>query len=214
MSLWVQPLFGEMIEIPFSPPDPPLPEGWRPIYRHLHTTIPFLREKALHHLRLFHNHSADLSEVKDGDVLHLLVMDDMAERWVTEYTISDSPSSFPLLHHSTLSWFDGRWGDPHETPSIQYRTPLTAHVIMKEGTIAGGRMFMVNPIYFRERYPPPSPYIDPSWHPTLREALRKTQVIKRNGEEMTDNTVEHLVHLWELYHGTNQHLIDKGRYYE
>jgi len=56
-------------------------------------------------------------------------------------------------------------------------------------------------------------------YPTLREACvafrnGMNQESQENQEVCTENTVEHIIHLWELYHGTNQHLADQGRYYD
>lgn len=217
MSLWIQPLVGDLMEIPFSPPTSRHQEGWRPIYRFLHDQIPFLKEKALHQLRLFHQGSMDLSGVKEGDVLHLLITEPMVEKWISEYTIS-SPPNVPIpsyiFHHSTMSWLDARWGDPYEKPILHYRTPLTLHVEMREDIANKCKEYQINPEYFKERYPPLSPSDVPKWYATLRDALRAVQEKKSNGEEMTDKTIEHLVHLWELYHGTNEHLVRQGRYYE
>jgi hypothetical protein len=219
MTLWIQPLIGDPLEIPFSPPDATLPGTWSPIYRYLHQVLPFSKEIALHQLRLLHNGSFDLSGVKEGDVLHLLVTDPMVEQWISEVVLSHpSSSSDPLyrFHLSTMSWLDGRWGDPYEKPEIQYRTPLTLRVMRREFVAEGRSDYTVNPDYFRERYPPPSrsSSSESEWYPTLREALHAHQQKREKGEEMTDKTIEHLHHLWGLYHGTNEHLVRQGKYYE
>lgn len=218
MTLWVKALNGDMVELPFSPPDPQVIGGWRPIYRFLHDTLPFAKDAALHQLRLLHEGSMDLSGVKENDLLYLFITDRMTEQWISEYTVSAPPNTSPpvyRIHHSTMSWLDARWGDPYEAPAVRYRTPLTIHVVARESVEEGTYEYQTNPEYFKERYPPPSPSSSENeWYPTLRDALRHAQTKKRHGEEMTDKTVEHLIHLWELYHGTNEHLIRQGRYYE
>lgn len=214
MTLWILPFIGDPIEIPFSPPDSPLSGAWRPIYHYLYAILPFVKGKQLHQLRLIHNGSFDLSGVKEGDVLHLLVTEPMVEQWISEYTLSSPSSSNPLFyfHHSMITWMDGRWGDPYEHPEIQYRTPLTLHILKRESIVEGGRSdYQINPNYFKELYPS-SPSPEPEWYPTLSEALRAFQTPK--GEVMTDKTIDHMVHLFELYHGTNEHLARQGRAYE
>lgn len=217
MTLWARTIAGDIIELPFSPSELCVPCGWRPVYRFLHTTLPFAKEAALHQLRLLHEGSMELSGVKEGDVLDLVITDKMAEQWISEYTISAPPNTTPPLyrfHHSTMSWLDGRWGDPYETPEICYRPPITIHVIMRESVKDSMYVYQINPEFFKERYSSSSRPLEQEWYPTLRDALCAIQKRKRHGEEMTDKTIEHLVHLWELYHGSNEHLIRQGRYYE
>lgn len=215
MTLWIQPLFGTPYELPFFPPDPSAPEGWRPIYTMLSSLIPWEREeeRVLHQLRLIHRGSFDLSDVKEGDHLRLLVTERMVERWVSEYDLSPADGTFHFWH-STMSWYDGRWGDPYETPTVYYRTPLTLHVVLRIEQATGIRTYQTQPDFFPIAYGGGSDKKRPrSWYATLRDALRAFQTERANGVEMTDKTLEHLHHLWGLYHGTNQHLVDQGRWY-
>lgn len=208
MTLWIQPLFGDPYALPFSPPDPASPDGWRPVYEALSRRGNAERgeETALHQLCLLHGDTMDLSGVKEGDVLRLVVTERMVERWVSEYSLSKEEDTHTIWH-STMCWWDGRWGDPYEKPSISYRTPLTLHVVLRVDHATGLRAYQTQPnliqVHEQER----------EWYPTLREALRAFQIERDHGAEMTDTTLEHLHRLWSLYHGTYQHLVDQGRWY-
>lgn len=212
MTLWIQPLFGDPFNLPFSPPDPSTPEGWRRIYDSIYDIIPNVKEeeKALHQLRLIHGDSMDLSDVKEGDILRLVVTERMVERWVSESLLS-SMNSYQVWH-STMSWFNRKWGDPYETPSVYYRTPLLLHVVLREQA-TGVRAYQAHSESFGE-LGGAGPAKKQEWYPTLRKALLAVQTEQRCGEEMTDKTLEHLLHLWGLYHGTHQHLVEQGRLYE
>jgi hypothetical protein len=140
MPLFIKPLFGDLIVVPFSPPI-----SWREVYAYLCTH--YFHDVRLDQLRLYHNESPDLSNVKDGDILHLFTDERMAERWVYERTMNVKEHNI-RYHHSALTWYDIRWGDPYEKPSVMDRTSLTFNILMREqdGTIA----FMINPVYFHE----------------------------------------------------------------
>lgn len=200
MPLWIHPLFGDPIEISFSLIQHP--HGWRNVYYHLHCR--FYSDKPIHCLRLFHGESADLSAVQDGDHLRLLVTDQMAERWVSEYRMK----THRPVHCSMVSWYNGQWGDPYETPSILYRKPLIAYLFALEHDV--GR------ILFRISLTTQLSEEKEVWYPTLREASKvfRDTLHQEGMIHCTEKTVEHFIHLWGLYHGTNQHLSDKGRYFD
>lgn len=201
MTLWIQPLFGDPLPIPFSPPM----IHWRAVYQYLQSH--HFPDSRIHQLRLFRGDSADLSGVEEGDMLRLFVAEPMVERWISEYSI---PTPSCIYHYSTLTWLDARWGNPYQDLSIQYRTPLTLHIIAREQN--KDMTFNVRHTMSIENSIP-----ERGWYPTLREACMAFRVSLREeegNEVCTENTVENVVHLWELYHGTNQHLVDQGRYYE
>lgn len=212
MTLWVQPIFGDLIEVPFSPPTPLM--SWRPIYQFLHAKQ--CPDRKLHELRLFHNGSPDLSTVSDGELLHLVVTEPIAERWKAEHSVTQKEHDSILFHHSTLSWYDARWGDPYNDPKVQYRTSLTIYIVVRE--IKDISMdFTINPEYFHELYGNKEKKRDMVWYSSLREAcyaFRKELHDSHSEEVMTERTCEHLIQLWNVYHGSNQHLIDNGRYYD
>ena len=198
MTLWIQTLFGDPIEIPFSPPI-----HWRSVYHYLH--LRHFPDKRVHQLRLFRGESADLSDVEEGDTLRLLVTDPMVERWVSEYSIPAPPCTY---HYSTLTWLDARWGDPYQDLTIQYRTPLTLHMIAKEVDTKITEFIVSDSMTIQ------ASTSDRHWSPTLREACFAFRTFLNKEEEIcTENTVENVVYLWELYHGTNHHLA-QGRYYD
>lgn len=207
MPLLIQPLFGAHIIVPFIPHE----TSWSHLYRYLH--VRYYNNVELYQLRLYHNESPDLSNVKDGDTLHLFVSDGMVERWVSEHSV-DTQCDGIVFHHSNMTWYDIRWGDPYENPAVTCRTSLTIHVLMREQD--GTRSFMLNPEYFKEQYTTrnKSPGI---WYPTVRDACYsfRDKYNTTEGEEVvSEKTVEHLIHLWELYHGTQKHLVNQGRYYD
>jgi len=213
MSLCIQPLFGDPFSIPLSPET----HSWRDIYYYLKNV--HYRENKVEQICLFHNGQTDLSEVKDGDLLHILINEPMVERWVSEYTTDNQWEKYGVrFHHSTLTWYDGRWGDPYENPSVQYRTSLTIHILLRE-TLKNEKIvqeFTINPVYFKELYGRPNQQTE-TWYPTLYEAchsFRKEWNEKQKEDSFTERTADHLIRLWELYHGSNQHLIDQGRYYD
>ncbi len=199
MTLWIHPLFGDPIEISFSLVQ--LPYGWRNVYYYLH--YHYYSDKPVHCLRLFYRDSIDLSAVQDGDHLQLLVTDQMAERWACEYQIG----THRTIHCSMMTWYDGKWGDPYENRDILYRTSLTAYLFALEN--ADHMLFRLS----SDAVPPEEQEV---WYPTLREAGQAFRdALQRDGiAQCTEKTIEHFIHLWELYHGTQQHLIDKGRYYD
>jgi hypothetical protein len=210
MTLWIQPLFGDPIEIPFSPPI----VHWRTVYQYLQCR--YFPDKRVHQLRLFRGESADLSCVEEGEILHLLVTDLMAERWVSEYSITTKDAPADTYHYSTVTWMDARWGDPYQDPSIQYRTPLMLHIVAREKEDRMDFMVMdsvgMDP-YGGRRKDPDLP--EHKWCSTLRwacDAFREG--LNQEEEVCTESTIEHVCHLWELYHGTNQHVADQGRYYD
>lgn len=210
MTLWIQLLFGDPIPIDVLPPL----RSWRPVYQLLQARL--CPEKKIHQLRLYDKGSTDLSHVPDGGVLHLIVSEPMVERWVSEFTLPSKVNDTIQFHQSTLAWYDARWGDPYEDKKVQYRTALVIHVLAKERK-GECYEFTVNPEYFKELYGNKEHQKDTIWYSTLREACyayRKELYEKNSEETMTEKTCEHLVHLWELYHGTNQHLVDQGRYYD
>lgn len=202
MTLWIQPLFGDPIELPFSPPM----IHWRAVYHYLH--LHHFPEHRIHQLRLYHDELPDLSGVKEGDVLRLLVSDLMVERWVSEYSWV-SKEDGAIYYQSTLTWLDACWGDPYEDPLIQYRMPLTLHLIVREKE--QDKTFQVERESSVPSYGVPS-----KWFPSLREAcLAFREKLDQLGEEKcAESTIEHVIHLWELYHATNQHRWDQGRYYD
>jgi hypothetical protein len=200
MPLWIHPLFGDPIEVSFSLVQ--LPYGWRNVYYHLYYR--YYSDKPVHCLRLFHGESMDLSGVQDGDHLRLLVTDPMAERWVSEYRVG----THRPIHCSMMTWYDDKWGDPYETPAILYRTPLTAYLFALENS--DHMLFRISP----ESIPP---YEEKDrWYPTLREAGQSfREALQCEGiAHCSEKTVEHFIHLWELYHGTLQHHVNQGRYYD
>ena len=206
MPLLIQPLFGDSIIVPFSPPI-----SWREVYSYLCTH--HFQDARLDQLCLYHNESSDLSSVRDGDTLRLFVNERMAERWITEYS-TDAKNDGIRFYHSTLSWYDIRWGDPYEYPAVLYRTSLTVHILMREHD--GTRAFMLNPVFFQEQYTTRDKSAG-IWYSTLREAcyaFRNKWNATEGEEAVTEKTVEHFIHLWELYHGTHKHLVDQGRYYD
>lgn len=220
MTLWIQPLFGDAFSIPFSPTSK---RWWKDVYFYLHHQ--YHSDKKMEQLRLFHNESADLSNVNEGDLLHLFVTDRIAERWISEYTVDrDWKEHGVQYHHSTLAWYDGRWGDPYENPSVRYRTSLTLHILVKERKSMDESKentleFLINPVYFKESYVLPSKIKTTTqhWLPRLRDAcnaFREEWNAEEHADSFTEKTAEHIILLWELYHGTNQHLVDNGRYYD
>lgn len=213
MTLWIQLIFGDPIETPFTPPL----KSWRPVYQFLHSRL--CPDKKIHQLRLYYEESTDLTHVPDGALLHLIVSEPMVERWISEYSLPSKTNHPIQFHQSTLAWYDARWGDPYEDKKIQYRTSLTIHIVKKEVKETKGNYceFTINPEYFREMYGDKESQQNEIWYPTLREAcyaFRKDLHEKNSEETMTEKTCEHLIHLWEIYHGTNQHLVDQGRYYD
>ena len=191
MPLWIHPLFGDVIEVPFSLVQ--LPYGWRNVYYHLH--YQFYSDKPIHCLRLFHGDSTDLSTVQDGDHLRLFITDQMAERWVSEYQVG----THHPIHCSMMTWYDGKWGDPYETPAILNRTALTAYLFTLENT--GHKRFLIS----LDSLPP----YGEVWYPTLQEAGQAFRdVLHREGiVYCTEKTVEHFIHLWILYHGTKSYRV-------
>lgn len=208
MTLWIQPLFGDPFSIPFSPP-----LRWRDVYHYLHHR--HVPDKRLHQLRLFREDSADLSDTQEGDVLRLLVTEPMVERWVSEYSITSKDTPVYLYHYSTLTWMDARWGDPYQDLSIQYRTPLMLYIVARERE---SMEFMIHdsilmaPYGGRRKDPDLG---ENKWYPSLKEAcVAFRETLNQKEEVCTESTIYHILHLWELYHGTNQHLADEGRYYD
>lgn len=196
MTLRIQPLFGDVFSIPFDPPK----GSWKEIYKYLYHN--YYSDKRIHQLRLFHGESTDLSHVQEGDILRLLVTDLMAERWVSEYNVV-TPDNI-TFSHGTLTWLDKEWGNPYENLSIQYRTPLTLHITMRESE--GRCMFSTNTWYTHERGGRGKEYVGDDWFPTLREACEAFRVNMNS----TASTVENIIHLWDLYHDVNQ----QGIYYD
>lgn len=213
MTLWIQLLFGDPIETPFTPPL----KSWRPIYQFLHNRM--YPDKKIHQLRLYYEGSTDLTHVPDGALLHLIVSEPMAERWISECSLHSKENDQITFHQSTLTWYDARWGDPYEDKKVQYRTSLTILILAKEVKEEKGEYyeFTMNHEYFREMYGNKESQKKEIWYPTLRQtcyAFRKELYEKNSEEIMTEKTCEHLIHLWEIYHRTNQHLVDQGRYYD
>lgn len=208
MTLWIQPIFGDLINIPFSYPI----ESWRAVYHYLH--IRQCPDKKIHQLRLFYNGSSDLSTVQEGSILHLVITEPMVEQWVSEYSLNSKENDNIIFHHSTLSWYDARWGDPYEDKKIQYRTSLMIHILVRE--IKGNPLeFTINPNYFNKLYGNKDKKINTVWYSSLHKACDEFRNESNGVEEViTEKTCEHLIHLWNLYHGTNQHLVDQGRYYD
>jgi hypothetical protein len=217
MTLWIQPVFGDLFSIPLSPDK----NSWRQIYHYLKDHhYPEIR---VDQIRLFLDGENDLSRVKEGDILQIVIADRMVERWVSEYTDEKTWTTHGVrFHHSTITWYDGRWGDPYEDPTVSYRTSLTLTLIEREIRDKEGRItmdYMVNPDYFRDRYGSILQGVEKKevWYPTLQEAcmaFRQEKNEKEKADVFTEKTLEHVIRLWELYHGTNQHLIDQGRYYD
>ena len=208
MTLWIQTLFGNPIEIPFSPPI----IRWRDVYYYLHHV--HFSDKRVHQLRLFRGDSPDLSNVHEGEVLRLLITDLMAERWVSEYSVTSKNGEY-RYHHSTITWLDGRWGDPYQDQTIHYRTPLTLHIVVLEKE--GVNTFQVNMNLMAEQYGgrrkdpnQRNPDREIAWYSTLYDAchaFRETlnQEVGQGKEVCTESTIDHAIHLWGLYHGT-QHV--------
>lgn len=200
MPLWIYPLFGDPIEVPFSLVH--LPYGWRNVYHHLH--FKYYSDKPVHCLRLFHGESTDLSGVQDGDYLRLFVTDRMAEQWVSEYrTVKHRP-----IYCSMMTWYDSQWGDPYENPKILYRTPLTAYLFALENT--DHMLFRMSPDALT------SSNEQDVWYSTLHEAGQafRTAVQQSGRAVCSEKTVDHFIHLWMLYNGTSQHLVHQGRWYD
>lgn len=207
MPLWIQPIFGNLIEIPFSPPI----DSWRSIYNYLH--FRYFSDKKLHQLHLFHNNSSDLSNVSDGEILHLIVSDLMVERWISECSIHSKQNDNIQYHHSTLSWCDARWGNPYEDLTIQYRTQNICYIIVKEIKDCPTQFRMT--LEYIHRYDNEDTQSDILWYTTLREACYEfRKILNMSQEIMTEKTCDNIIHLWDLYHGTNQHLFDQGRCYD
>ena len=214
MPLWIQPLFGEAFMIPLSPPT----DSWKNIVSHLKKN--YYPDQNVLQIVLLHNGETDLSEVKDGDTVHILINDHMAERWVSEWVDNARWEQYGVrFHNSTLSWYDGRWGDPYEDPTILYRTSYTIRIVLRERQMPDKSMvsdFTIDPVYFKERYGPHQTP-DETFYPSLREACDAFRIKKNETEGadvFTEQTAENIVRLWEYYHGSNQHLIDQGRYYD
>lgn len=211
MTLWIQPLFGDMIPILYSTPI----ENLHLFYRFIHTH--FYPDLKLHQLHIYHNNSLDLSQVKDDDILRIFITEPYAENWVSDYSnTNDSQYNFK---HSCITWYDGRWGNPYEDPSVLNRTSLTLHIHVKEDTQdnvpSKKRQFTINHNFFKQLYP--SSKEETIWYPTLEEAChhyRQDWNMKQNADSFTELTMKHIIHLWNLYHDTNYHLIEKGRYYD
>lgn len=200
MTLWIQPLFGDPISIPFSPPM----IHWRAVYQYLQ--IRHFPDKRVHQLWLFRGDSLDLSGVEEGETLRLLVTEPMVERWISEYSI---PTPLFTYHYSTVTWTDARWGDPYRDLTLQYRTPLILHIVARESPHKVME-FMVSDSMTID-----ASMLDRPWYLTLFEACLAFRISLNKEEEIcTENTAANVAHLWELYHGTNQHLVDQGRYYE
>lgn len=214
MPLWIQPLFGDPFSIPLSP----VTDTWKDICSYLKRA--HYPDCHLHQITLLYHGGFDLSSVKDEDTVHILINDRMAERWVSEWVDDKEWEKHGVrFHHSTLTWYDGRWGDPYEDSTIQYRTPNTIRLVLREiqrGDKSVTCDFTVDPVFFKERYGPHRTP-DEIYYPSLRDACyayRKQKNEKENADVVTEQTIENVIRLWEFYHGTNQHLIDQGRYYD
>ena len=217
MTLLIRPVFGDSFSIPLSPEK----NTWRQIYHYLKNHhYPDIR---VDQIRLFHDDHDDLSNVKDGDLLNILITDRMMERWVYEYTNNTSWKDHGIrFHHSMITWYDGRWGDPYDNPTISYRTSITLTLIEREKRKSDDQIiydYMVNPDYFRERYGNLSHESTrkDTWYSTIREAciaFRQEKNEKEKADVFTEKTLEHVIRLWELYHGTDEHLIQQSRYYD
>ena len=211
MTLWIKPLFGDMFSISFLLPITSLHNLYRHIQDHHYPDI------KLHQIHLFHNENMDLSEIKDGDVLHLFISEPYAERWVSDFTTSSSDRY--IFKNSCIMWYDGRWGDPYEDPSVLKRTSLTLHIHTREDIQENDPskkiQFTLNHNFFKELYPPSKEVT--IWYSTLEEACqtyRENWNKKQNADSFTETTMKHIIHLWKLYYNTNYHLIEKGRYYD
>jgi hypothetical protein len=210
MTLWIKPLFGDMFSISISLPITSLHNIYRCIQSHHYSDI------KIHQLHLFHNESMDLSQVKEGDVLDIFISEPYAEKWVSEF---DKKQEHYLFHNSCITWYDGRWGDPYEDPSILNRTSLTLHIHVRENTLEPEderkKVFTLSQSFFKERYPPSNDEM--GWYSTLEEAChhyRENWNKKHNANSFTELTMEHVIRLWNIYHGTNYHLWEKGLYYD
>jgi hypothetical protein len=211
MVLWLKPLFGDMIPISYSTPI----QNIHIFYRFIQTK--YYPEIKLHQLHISHNESLDLSQVKENDILNIFIDEPYAEKWITDYSFTQS--SKYTFKHSCLTWYDGRWGDPYEDPSVLNRTSLTLHIHLREDTEeldpSKKTQFTLNYNFFKQMYP--SSKEETKWFFTLEEACqyyRDDWNTKQNADSFTEKTMKHIIHLWNLYHDTNYHLIEKGRYYD
>lgn len=210
MTLWIKLLSGDLFSIPFSPPIISSQKLYQYLHSHYYPNI------TLYQIHLFHNGNTDLSKVKEEDILDLFISEPYAEKWVTDFSKNQENYRF---HQSGITWYDGRWGDPYEDPSVLKRTSLTTYIHVRENTLEEDetkrRHYTINHNFFKELYPPSQE--EAIWHSTLEEAFehyREHWNKKQNGDSFTELTMKHMIHLWNLYHGTNYHLIEKGRYYD
>lgn len=212
MTLWIKPLFGDMLPISYSIPI----QNLHNFYRCIH--MKYYSELKLHQIHIYHNDSLDLSEVKDEDILYIYISEPYAEKWISDWSKS-SPDDQYIHKNSCITWYDGRWGDPYEDPSVLNRTSLTLHIHVIEDTQekdpSKKRKFSLNHTFFKTLYPPSNE--ETIWYPTLEEAChyyREVWNTKQQADSFTEVTMKHIIHLWNLYHDTNYHLIENGRYYD
>jgi len=197
-----------MMPIEYSTPI----ENLRNFYHCVH--MKYYSELKLHQIHIYHNdhNDLDLSEVKDEDILYIYISEPYAEKWISDWSKS-SPDNEYIHKNSCITWYDGRWGDPYENPSILNRTSLTLHINVIEYN--SSKKFSLQHVFFKTLYPPSDE--ETIWYPTLEEACQKYRDAWNNKEQadsFTEITMKHVIHLWNLYHDTNYHLIENGRYYD
>jgi len=220
MTLWIQPLFGEVFSIPFSPSDKSFTIHNLYRYLHLHYYNDFLmhqiqlynmkKEEEKEEEKEYYNYNIlyenNFLELKEGDILHIFISEPFVEKWVSEYeNLSDQNY---IYQNSCITWYDGLWGNPYENPSITIRP---ANMIYIQAKKCKDKPTFIQFIItnFSES--------NPLWYSTLEEAchaFREKWNKISAANSFTENTMIHIISLWKLYQGTNYHLIEKSRYYD